>query len=85
VRVGARQERALDHRDVLEVLREPGSAQLALDVREVPGAPLEPEDHLGGIPQGEEKLPFEPLGDIPPRERHGLSREVQAGRQLESV
>ena len=85
MRVGARQERALDDRDVLEVLREPGARQLALDVREVAGAALEPQHHLGGIPERQEKLPLEALADVPPRERHRLSRELQAGRQLEAV
>ncbi len=85
VRVGARQERALDDRHVLEVLGQPGPGELALDVREVAGAPLQPEDHLGGIPQGEQKLPLEALRHVPPPERHDLPGELEPGRQREGV
>ena len=63
----------------------PGSRQLALDVREVAGAALEPQDDLGGIPERQEKLPLQALADVPPGERHGLPRELHPGRQLEAV
>src|SRR5262249_38017104 len=85
VRVGAGQERALDDRYVLEVLGKPGSGQLPPDVGEVPAAPLQPENHWGGIPRGEEKLPFEALPDVPLRQRDRLAREVQFGGQLKGV
>ena len=85
VRVGARQERALDDGHVLEIVGQPRPRELALDVREVAGAALEPEDHLGGIPQGQEKLPLEALRHVPPPERHGLAGELEARRQRKGV
>jgi hypothetical protein len=50
----------------------PGQArprELPLDVREVPGAPVQPEDDLVGIPDREWEFPLEPLRDVPASER----------------